>query len=294
MSLLTTFLFYFFVILISVLPFFVIYRLSDLMHWLMLYVVKYRKQVIGDNLKKAFPDKSEEELKLLVRKTYRNLTDNLAESLKTFTMSKKEIVRRHRIVNPEFLEAYLKEGKSIIGVTGHYCNWEWGSLSASLQSDYKMVAFYKPMRNKRIDRIIRNSRSRCGTDLASIYKTSETFEKYKDQPTVFLMAADQSPSGKQLPKAYWFNFLGRHTAFLHGVEKHARRNNYLVMFIDIQRVKRGFYEVELSLLVDDPAGIPEGEITRRYAEKLEKVIRKAPENWLWSHRRWKHTPDKVE
>lgn len=294
MSLFTTFLFYFFVILISVLPFFVLYRLSDLMHWLMLYVVKYRKRVIEDNLKKAFPEKSEKELKRLVRKTYLNLTDNLAESLKTFTMSKREIVRRHKIVNPEFLDACLKEGKSIIGVTGHYCNWEWGSLSASLQSDYKMVAFYKPMRNKRIDRIIRNSRSRCGTELASIYKTSETFEKYKGMPTVFLMAADQSPSKKQLPKAYWFNFLGRPTAFLHGVEKHARRNDYMVMFIDIQRVRRGFYEVELSLLVDDPAAVPEGEITRRYVEKLEKVIRKAPENWLWSHKRWKHTPDQVQ
>ncbi|MBI9064291.1 MAG: lysophospholipid acyltransferase family protein [Marinilabiliaceae bacterium] len=290
MSLLTTFLFYFFVLIISVLPFFVLYRFSDLLHLLMLHVVKYRIKVIIDNLKKAFPEKTEQELKILLKKFYRNLTDNLVESMKTFTMSKAAIVRRHKIVNPELLEAYFKEGKSIIGVTAHYCNWEWGSLSGSLQSEYKMVGFYKPMRNKRIDKIIRNSRSRCGTELVSIYETSNAFEHYKDQPTVFLMAADQSPSGKQLPKAYWYDFLGRRTAFLHGVEKHARNNNYTVVYMDIQRVKRGFYEVELSLLADNPVALKEGEVTERYVRKVESVIQKEPENWLWSHKRWKHTP----
>jgi len=290
MSLLTTILFYFFILIISVLPFFLLYGFSNFLQLLMLHVVKYRKDVIEDNLKKAFPDKTEQERKVLLKKFYRNLTDNLVESLKTFTMRKAEIVRRHKIRNPELLEPYLKAGKSLIGVTAHYSNWEWGSLSGSLQSAYHFAAFYKPMRNKRIDKIIRNSRSRCGTQLVSIYDTSKAFEQYQGTPTVFLMAADQSPSGRQLPKAYWFDFLGRRTAFLHGVEKHAHHNNYPVVYIDIQRVKRGFYEVELSVLVENPAALKDGEITERYVRKLESVIQKAPENWLWSHKRWKHTP----
>jgi KDO2-lipid IV(A) lauroyltransferase len=288
MQLVSLLFFIFFVALLSLLPFPLIYKLADFTSWVLRRLFSYRKQVIQDNLKMIFPDLTALEIQQLTKKTYRNLADNLVESVKSFSMRKASIIKRYKIVNPELLNPYYQKNQSIIGVTGHYGNWEWGSIAASLQSPYKFAAFYKPIRNKYLDKFIKKSRSKCGTELISIYQTTEAFETRKGQAIMFLMAADQSPSGKQLKHAFWINFLGKETAFLHGVEKHARINNYPVVYTDIQRIKRGYYEVTLSVICEHPNELAEGEITQRYAQKLEAVICKKPENWLWSHKRWKH------
>jgi len=258
---------------------------------IMAKVVKYRYDVIYQNLEKSFPEKSKPEIDAIAKGFYRNLTDNLLESFKSFSMRRSSIIRRHKIINPELLENLLEQHKGVIGVTAHYANWEWGSQSGSLQCKNNFAALYKPLSNKRINRILKKSRSKCGTELVSLYETSAMFEKYKDKGYVFLMAADQGPAGgKQLDNAYWCEFLGRKTAFLNGPEKHARNNNYPVVYIDIQRVKRGFYEVELTTLTEAPNSLKDGEITELYKNKLEQIIRLKPENWLWSHKRWKRSP----
>ena len=152
---------------------------------------------------------------------------------------------------------------------------------------HRAVAFYLPMNNKYIDNLIQKSRSRMGTTLASVRETRLTFENYTNAPTAFLMIADQSPS---IPsRGHWINFMHRETSFLHGPEKHARINNLPLIYIDIQRVKYGYYEVELSVITEKPLELPEGEPTRLYAQCLEKSIHRNPESWLWSHRRWKHS-----
>jgi KDO2-lipid IV(A) lauroyltransferase len=138
-----------------------------------------------------------------------------------------------------------------------------------------------------MDKMVNRNRSRYGTILAPIRQTTSTFEAYRGHPVIYLMAADQSPSNREA--AYWANFMGRDTAFLHGPEKHARINNYPVVFVAIRRVKRGFYELSLEILVEDPSQIADGEITWLFAEKLEALVREDPGNWLWSHRRWKLT-----
>lgn len=198
------------------------------------------------------------------------------------------------IINPEILEPFFNEGQSIIGVTGHYANWEWGTLAPSIQTRFNIVAFYKPINNKYIDKLVRRNRSRFGTTLASIDETTLTFEKFKDTKTIFLMAADQGMPPKFAERAYWIQFLNRDTPFLHGMEKHARLNNYPVVFVDIQRIKRGFYILELSVLTTKPHELKEGELTEKYARKLESAILKTPENWLWSHNRWKFTRQMIE
>lgn len=290
MKLFLTGIFYLLVLIVSAMPFKVLYWFSNFAAFVMLNMAKYRVEVVTSNLKRAFPEKTDAEIKELRKLFYRNLTDNFVESFKTFTIKKSTVVKRHKIKNPELLEEIFKKHKGIIGATGHYANWEWGSLSGSLQCPNNFVAFYKPVRNKYMDKVLRDSRSKCGTELASIKKTSATFEKYKDQNYIFLMAADQSPSkGKLLDSAYWTTFLGIETAFLFGIEKHAKTNDYPVIYIDIQRVKRGYYELELSILVEDPSKYKHGEITEIYKNKLEEIIRKKPENWLWSHKRWKHS-----
>lgn len=291
MHIFTTCIFLSFVGVVSIMPFKLMYWFSDFAALVMSRVVKYRSKVIYENLQQAFPDKSSTEIRRIAKGFYRNLTDNLLESFKAFTMSTSAIVRRHKIVNPELLQLLLSEHDGIIGVTAHYANWEWGSQSGSLQCNNLFAALYKPLRNKHINKILKRSRAKCGTELVSIYDTAELFEKYENKKCVFLMAADQSPSGgKQLENSYWFDFFNRKTAFLYGPEKYARKYSYPVVYIDIQRVKRGFYEVALSILTTTPNELPEGEITRLYKNKLEEVITRKPEDWLWSHRRWKRSP----
>ncbi len=291
MHLFITCIFLSFVGMVSLMPFKLIYGLSDFAAIIMGRLVKYRHKVIFDNLQQSFPQKTTDELNLIANGFYKNLTDNLLESFKAFTLMRSTIVKRHKIRNPELLEALLKDYNGVIGVTAHYANWEWGSQSGSLQCNNHFAALYKPLRNKYIDRILKRSRAKCGTELVSIYETSELFERCKNKKCVYLMAADQSPAnGKQLDNAYWFDFFNRSTAFLYGPEKYARKYNYPVVYIDIQRVKRGYYEVELSVLTQTPTEHQEGDITRLYKEKLEQVITAKPENWLWSHRRWKRSP----
>jgi KDO2-lipid IV(A) lauroyltransferase len=206
-------------------------------------------------------------------------------------MKQSSIVKRHKIVNPELLESLLSKHQGIIGVTAHYANWEWGSLSGSLQCKNHFVALFKPLRNKYINNILLRSRAKCNTELVSIKETSDMFKKYENKNYVFLLAADQSPGGgRLLENAYWFDFFNRKTAFLYGPEKYAHRYNYPVVYIDIQRVKRGYYEVMLSILTETPQELPEGKITELYKNKLTEVISTKPSDWLWSHKRWKRSP----
>ena len=286
MNLFLTFLFIIFVFLIRLVPFFMLYLFSDFIFLVLYHIFGYRKKVVFQNLSQSFPQLEKKELDRLVRLSYKNLTDVIVEGLKGFTMTHSQIYQRHKILNPEIVEPFNKAGKSIIALPTHYGNWEWGALSPGLQfKDYNIVGFYKPLSKPYVDRFMRKNRSRTGTMLASIYETSKTFKKLKEQPTIYIMAADQSPSNAK--KAYWVDFLGRNTAFLSGPEKYARNNDIPLVYVDIQRVKRGYYELTLSVLADNPQELEEGEITRRYAKMLESRIYKKPENWLWSHKRWK-------
>jgi Kdo2-lipid IVA lauroyltransferase/acyltransferase len=285
-SLFTSIFFFFFVFIIGIMPFGLMYVLSDILAWLLRKVFRYRYKVVEENLKKSDLNLSDEQIQTVIAKIYRNLADILLEGIKSFTIGQKQILKRHKVINPEIVEPFYDTGKSIILVTGHLGNWEWGSLSAGMQTPYNILAFYKPLKNKYIDKFLRYSRARFGTTLASIRKTSLSFGKMSDQPTLFLMAADQNPSKVGL--AYWTPFLGRDTAFLHGPEKHARINNLPLIFAEIDRKKRGYYEIWLSVIVEQPNKLPEGEITCLYAKKLDTAIRSNPSNWLWTHKRWKH------
>lgn len=279
--------FYLFSRLVGWLPFPLLYKFSDFLSFFLRRVIKYRKAVVMKNLRDSFPELGEEEIRKIVIRIYLNLSDIIMEGIRAFTMNKEQVLSRHRILNPEIMEPHFEAGRGVIIVTGHYGNWEWGALSPALQTPFQIVGFYKPLQNKQIDKFARKNRSRYGTYLSPIRETTKTFESHRGHPVIYLMAADQSPSNREA--AYWVNFLGRETAFLHGPEKHARINNYPVVFVAIRRVKRGFYELELSELVDDPSKFPDGEITQRFAERLESLIREDPANWLWSHRRWKLT-----
>ncbi|MCX6284223.1 MAG: lysophospholipid acyltransferase family protein [Bacteroidetes bacterium] len=285
MDLLLTGLFLFFVFLIGLLPFPLLYLLSDFGQFFLHRVMGYREKVIRTNLKTCFPSLDEKELNTITGDVYKNLADILAEGIKGFTMLPATVRKRHFITNPEIIEPWLAQGRSVIALPAHYNNFEWGSMSPGLFTKHPIIAFYKPLSNKYINRFMKWSRVKFGTTLASIYETFLVFERNAQTPSVYIMAADQSPSNAE--KSYWVEFLGRETAFLHGPEKYARMYNYPVVYVDVKRVKRGYYAVEATLLADEPATLPEGEVTKRYAKKLEEAILKSPGNWLWSHKRWK-------
>ena len=285
MNIIFTFLSICFIFLFGILPFRVLYVVSDISRFVLQHLAGYRKKVIRSTLERCFPEKDVAEIDKLVTGFYRNLTDVLVEGFKAFTMTRKQFAKRHRILNPELLDAHRKAKKSFIATPCHYGNWEWGALAPALQLREQVIGFYTPLSNPYMDKFIRRNRSRTGAILVSTSETSATFERLRDTPSVFIMAADQSPSKPE--KAHWVDFLGQKTAFLDGPERHAREKDYPVVFADIQRVKRGYYELELSYISENPRQTQVGEITAEYARRLETVIRKDPRNWLWSHKRWK-------
>lgn len=243
--------------------------------------------MVFENLRNCFPDKTEAEIRKLTKLSYTNLTDVIVESIKAFSMSDAELIKRYKLIHTEALKKYEDGGLDFILATCHYSNWEWGSLSPALQVKHKLIALYKPLSNPYLEKILVKSRSRTGTQLASIYKTSELFKSKKDVPVSYMMAADQNPGNPT--KAIWINFLGRPTAFLDGIERYAKAYDLPVVFADIKRIKRGYYTVYLETLTDTPRSLPEGKITQLYVGKLVEAINRQPENWLWSHKRWKMT-----
>lgn len=278
------------IILVGIMPFRVMYIFSDLVYFLVYHISGYRRKVVKENLSSSFPEKNAGEIRLLTKKFYHHLCDISLESIKGFSMSPQELIRRHHILNPELAEHYLDKGLSIITEPGHYNNWEWGSISPGLQIKYPIVGFYKPMTNKLVDAHVKSHRAKFNTRLASIKETASTFEELASTSECYIMAADQSPSNSKA--SYWFDFLHHETAWLHGPEKYARKYNWPVLYVDIQKVKRGFYTLNLVLLTENPESLPDGEITRLYAQHLEKTIIGEPAYWLWSHRRWKFSRER--
>lgn len=276
------------IFLFTAIPFWLLYVLSDISAWLFYRVIRYRRKVTLANLRKAFPELPEKRIRQIARQSYRNLSDILLESLKGFSMAPVTLINRYAIENPGMLDTYYHQGQSVIGVTAHYANWEWGALAGRLQLKHLPVAFYKPLSNKYIDQFLKKHRAENGTQMRSIYRTTETFREMNAQSALFLMVADQHPSNTE--KAYWVNFLGRPTPCLHGPEKHARSNQYPVVYLDIRRKKRGFYRIRIIPLVGDPDHVESGLITEKYIHTLEQIIRQEPANWLWTHKRWKKQP----
>lgn len=274
----------FFILLFALVPFWLIYVFADLFYFIFYKVLKYRLNTVRDNLRISFPEKSQEELKRIEKLSYQNLAEITVEGLKAFTMSKKQIFARHKVINENEISHIYEDCSGIIVLTGHYGNWEWGAMSC-MQLKWPGIALYKPLSNSYLDNYLCRNRSRFGTELVSIYDTARSFISFKDKKMNFIMASDQSPSNAN--KSIWVSFLGRESAFLHGPETYSKKYNYPTVFVDIQRVRKGFYELELTVLTKEPQETKDGEITQTFANKLEEVIRKKPEDWLWSHKRWK-------
>ena len=227
-----------FIFLFRFIPFRLLFGIGDLIFYLLYYVLRYRNKIVFKNLRNSFPEKSEVEITRIAKKFYHHLADMLIESLKAFTMTEKEVVRRYKFNNTESTDALCRKGKQIICIAGHYGNWEWAGIAAGSQMLHKPVGFYKPLSNKYIDRYVQHTRVQGRSRLASITKTSESFKTDWGEPAAFYMVADQSPSSARL--ALWVNFLNQDTATIHGPENYARIFNIAVVFVSVKKLKRGY------------------------------------------------------
>jgi len=245
----------------------------------------YRKKVVLNNLKNSFPKKSNKELESIMADFYRHLCDIIMEGVKGFTISEKQLRKRLVIKNPEFSNSFADKGKSIIFVGGHYNNWEICAQAFSMYSNHECIGIYKPLSNDFINDKIYTSRSRYGINLVSMKQTKKLFEQDRT-PKAIVFGSDQNPSNPK--RAHWVNFLNQDTAVLFGVEKYAKEFNWPVVFVSITKVKRGYYEVEYSLITDKSTEQPHGKITEDFTKRLEQDIINQPQYWLWSHKRWKH------
>lgn len=277
---------YFFSKLSVLIPYTVLYFTAYLFYLLFYYIVPYRKKIIRQNIECSFPKLSKQEQEKIIKGFYHNLSHIFLEAIKGFTINEKSLLKRYYFLNPELMNDIFDKGQDIIAVGSHYANWEWGIIAAPLQLKHKIYGFYTPLSNKPIDSYMRKNREKWGTELVASNKVKTVFDKKHDRPVCYFFGADQSPTS---PKgAYWMQFLNQDTACIRGPEIFARRNRLAVVYFDVQRVKRGYYTVNLKLLEDDSINSEPGEITEKYMHTLEKIIINKPEDFLWSHRRWKH------
>lgn len=269
----------------SILPFRWIYALSDVMSFAVQHIIRYRADTVEKNLRQSFPNKSNGEINKITRNFYRNICDITLESIKGYSLTVDELVLRYRCLNPEVANDYFRLGRSVIIALSHYANWEWGTQVAGTLFQHQTISLYKPLSNKYIDDYVRAHRMIRGMRLCSVYQNKFIFHAKDNLPKAYFLVSDQNPSSTK--KAYWLRFLNQDTACIQGIEGYARLYNFPVLYADIQRVERGRYTIDLEVMCDNPRNTLPGEITELYMKRLEEIIIAKPEDWLWSHKRWK-------
>jgi KDO2-lipid IV(A) lauroyltransferase len=269
---------------IALLPFWALYIVSDFFY-VILRLTGYRKTVIITNLKNSFPQKSNEEIERIGRKYYRYLCDLTLETLKTLRMSEKQTLARCVFHNQPWLTELQKANKSIIIVMGHYGNWEWAGPSFTLSTGFQLVVIYRPLSHPYFEKMTAGMRTRFGTRITPVERTLRDMVANKNELTATAFIADQTATANN---AYWTTFLNQDTAVFTGPEKLARRFNYPVVFMNVTRPRRGYYEVTPELLFPNPGTTSDNEVSETFTKRLEKEIIRDPVPWLWSHKRWKH------
>jgi Kdo2-lipid IVA lauroyltransferase/acyltransferase len=275
-----------FVKLLSRLPIFLLYRLSDFIYFLTYRIIGYRKEVVRSNISKSFPGYSKKKLKEIEKGFYKNLSDVLVETLKALTINKNALKERVIIKNPEVLDKYYNNNKSIVIATTHQCNWEWLLLGCCVQIPYEVDAVYQHIQNDFSRNLLLGIRKRFGAYLIEKGNIRKELIKRKDVLRLLALVADQSPYAPN--DRYWTKFLNQDTAFFKGIEKVARMMNMPVLYASMVRVKRGYYEIEFFEIDAPPLKEKEHYILEKYVQLAENTINEHPSDWLWSHKRWKH------
>lgn len=275
----------------SRLPMRILYIKSNFLYILMYYVIGYRKKIVLENIKLSFPEKSDAELKNISKKFFKHFTDIIMESMKAFSISKKQISKRYTYKNPELVNAFAKKGRDIALVGAHQANWEW-SFGIPLVLDIDVYGAYTQLNNKYFENWLRKSRQKFG---GIAYKTSDTvrgIQKNIDDKKqgAYILLSDQSPQPHKT--YYWREFFNIKVPVHTGAEMLSKKFDLVVINYVTRKIKRGYYETEFQLITDTPKSFKDYQITDNYTKLTEENIRIQPELYLWSHKRYKHR-DKV-
>ena len=287
MNLLVYIIAYPFIWLISRLNFSTIYLISDFLYYVLYYVFSYRKSVVRENLKLAFPEMSKKERLEIEKNNFRNLTDIFLETFKSINVKEEELKKRFIFKNTEVLERIYNNKQDVIVMCSHYGCWEWVFGVRNI-TNFKINAIYKQLSNKYFDKLTKSRRSQYG---ANMIKTKDTFREISRKSELkelnwYGFASDQSP--KKSKAVYWNNFLNNWVPIHIGAEVIAKKYNMAIVFMDVQKIKRGYYEVSFVTITEEPKKFSDFEITERFIELLEKQIINKPEYYTWTHKRFKH------
>lgn len=275
--------------LISVLPFPLLYGLSNVLFLVAYYVIRYRRTVVLTNLRKSFPEKNETEINNIARKFYLHFCDVIFETVKLLTISPEKFKKRC-VFTPNGaanFQKFINRDQTIVGVMGHCGNWEWGAIAHQVYFSRMITGVYHPLSDENFDRFMLKLRSRWGGDIVpmqSLYKRLLQLRQDKQSTTIGLIA-DQTPPPES---AYWTTFLNQDTPVFNGPDKLAKRFNYPVLYMKVLKLRRGYYQLDTEIISEDPSSLEPGQISELHTRALEKNIVEQPHIWLWSHRRWKH------
>ncbi|MDR2027558.1 MAG: lysophospholipid acyltransferase family protein [Prevotellaceae bacterium] len=262
------------------------YVFSPVIYFILRYVIKYRSKVIESNLQLVFPGMSKEEISAVSKKYYRHLSETFVELIYSLYIPEKTIRKRIRFVNSELLDKYYSEGRHVVAVTGHYANWEWG-YGFPMYCRHKLMEVYKKLNNKISDKLFHDVRARFGGIPVEMSNMKPILAESKKHPTLVYLVADQTPAGNE-QSWYYTSFLGvSGTPVFTGPEKIARKFDAVFVFVNMQKVKRGYYRLEFIPLCENSGNTSTHELTDKYLRMMEQIIYDKPEYWMWSHRRWK-------
>ncbi len=279
--------FYAFLYAISLLPFSVLYIFSRFIYIILNYIIGYRKRTITKNLKNSFPEKSEEEIKSIRKKFYKNFADYAVETLKSFSISQEELNKRHTYSNLHIFKECEDERKDVILMAGHVFNWEWFvGLAPNLYTE-KTIAVYHKVKNEFWNNRINQIRGKFGTIPLDMKKTARYMMSTPNNGEhAYLFVADQSP--KKSAIHYSLNFLNQDTPVFVGFDKIAIKKEMALIFCKMVKVKQGYYHTTFERILPEGENYAPMEIVHKFFENLEETIRENPDNWLWSHKRWKY------
>jgi KDO2-lipid IV(A) lauroyltransferase len=272
---------------LSILPFRVLYLFSDFVYLIIYYIIGYRKKTVRENIALALPHLSEKERLVIEKKSYQHMSDMFLEMIKTMSISESEMNKRFQFVNLEIYKELEKEGKSIALMCAHYASYEW-VISINNKINFKGYAIYKRINNKYFDKLVRDIRSKFKANLITTKETIPTIrENFKNNVLgIYGFASDQSP--KISSAFHWNTFMGIEVPVHTGAEMLAKKYDMNVVFLKVEKVKRGYYQAQFQTLSENTSEVLNYEITDQFLKLVEQQIHEAPEYYLWTHKRWKH------
>ena len=274
-------------LIIGLLPFKLMYLLSNFLSFILLRVVKYRVDVVRYNLKSSNLKLTEKNIKKLIKNFYSHFCDIYLEMIKLDRMNKIDVEKRLKVLNPEIANKYLKEDKSIILLVSHYGGYEW-CTALDYFFEYKVAAIYTPLKDKELENLTIKSRARHGMKLISRYNALNDIRDLEKSGSNYMYGfmADQSPQIRKIN--YWTKFLGVEVPAFTGAERMAKELNIPVVFARMSKLSRGKYEMRLELIAENPNEFKDFEITEKYLRLVEKQIHEKPDYYFWTHNRFKH------